>query len=206
MIENYIKNGRYIYSNGKLYDNKLKEDVSDLLRGIEMNKNEKTRENEPEIKEEVKDENIEETKIEPSKEITPETIDFSALPYNEYDKDLFISDDDTMMISFAQANPEFEDGSTFDNNISHYRIGKYFKEMKKPEHFLRLNYKPTNDSFSIVKFEYLKTVIKFFKEYSNKNKTEIDKLSIYVKHYYPVAILCTFDVAKIMVIIAQRDE
>ena len=206
MIENYIKNGRYTYSNGKLYDNKLKEDVSDLLRGIKMNKNEKTRENEPEIKEEVKDENIEETKIEPSKEITPETIDFSALPYNEYDKDLFISDDDTMMISFAQANPEFEDGSTFDNNISHYRIGKYFKEMKKPEHFLRLNYKPTNDSFSIVKFEYLKTVIKFFKEYSNKNKTEIDKLSIYVKHYYPVAILCTFDVAKIMVIIAQRDE
>ena len=43
MIEKYIKNGRYTYSNDKLYDNKLKEDVSDLLRGIEMNKNEKTK-------------------------------------------------------------------------------------------------------------------------------------------------------------------
>ena len=210
MIENYIKNGRYTYSNGKLYDNKLKEDVSDLLEGTKMNENIKVKENEPEIKKKVKAETNEEVKSEPVKEIMPEakieTMNFSALPYNEYDKDLFISDDYVMMVSFAQAHPEFEDGSTFDNNLSHYKFGKYFKEMIKPEHFLRLNYEPTNDSFSILKFEYLRATIKFFKEYSAKNKSEIDKLTIYVKHYYPVAILCTFDAVKIIVIIAQRGE
>lgn len=205
MIETYIKNGRYTYSNDKLYDNKLKEDVSDLLEGIKMNENVKVKENEPEIKKKINIEPIKEDK-EIMPETKTETMDFSALPYNEYDKDLFISDDYVIMVSFAQAHPEFIDGSTFDNNLSHYKFGKYFKEMIKPEHFLRLNYEPTNDSFSILKFEYLRATIKFFKEYSTKNKSEIDKLTIYVKHYYPVAILCTFDVAKIMVIIAQRGD
>ncbi len=205
MIEKYIKNGRYTYSNDKLYDNKLKEDVSDLLRGIEMNKNEKTKENEPEIKEEVKDE-IEEVKDETVKKdkdiYETKNLDKtdSYFDLNGFSKFQSLSDDGSMIISFAQSNPKF------DNNLYHYKFSKYFQNHLHPVTFLKLNYKSKNTSYSVLNFEHLRNAIIFFKEYAKKNNIEIDKISFYITHFYPVSLVCSFTEGKILIVIAQREK
>ncbi len=205
MIENYIKNGRYTYSNGKLYDNKLKEDVSDLLEGTEMNENVKVKENEPEIKEEVKAETNEEAKPESVKEdkdmYETKNLDKtdSYFDLSGFSKFQMLSDDGSMIISFAQTNPKF------DNNLYHYKFSKYFQHHIHPVTFPKLNYKSENTSYSLLNFEHLRNAIQFFKEYAKKNSIEIDKISFYIKHFYPVSLLCSFTEGKILIVIAQRE-
>ena len=197
MIESYLKNGRYIYSNGKLYDNKLKEDVSDLLEGIKMNENVKVKENEPEIKKEVKAKPVKEDKDMYETKNLDKTDSYFDL--NGFSKFQMLSDDGSMIISFAQANKKF------DNNLYHYKFSKYFQHHIHPITFPKLNYKSQNTSYSLLNFEHLRNTIKFFKEYAKKNSTEIDKISFYIKHFYPVSLLCTFNEGKILVVITQRE-
>lgn len=207
-INEKIKSGRYRYENGKLYDTKLKMDVSDRLKYYkpsdnDMEKHEEVKETEP-----IKENKDIETKEETVEEKSSLNREFDG----QYFDKIYLSDSNIIMIAFAKNNFDYN----IDTDITHYRINKSEKftdVISDKIHGLpKLDYSPekiTSNSSSYFSFELLNKIMSFFHEFSTKNKMEIDRVKLYVRNNYPLSIMAEYNTDykyRILAILANRIE
>lgn len=182
-----IKSGRYIYDSSKdsLYDTKLKEDVSDLLNGIDKSnlkgfskKDNRKPISEDKPVEEVKDETINENEKDDN---------FMLSEYK--DKHFaYLSIDNTMIISLEHA--------PF-TNLKEFKISKEFNEesMEKSSINLpHLSYEDNDNKIPTSHFngEKILEIMNFIKEVEKKKKINLDKIQFYVKNNYPITIISEY--------------
>ena len=182
-----IKGGRYIYDSSKdsLYDTKLKEDVSDLLNGIDKS-NLKEFSKKDDKKPVPEDKTIEEAKEETvNEDEKDDRFMFSEFKDKHF---LFLSMDNTMIVSLEHAPM---------NNLEGFKIAKEFNDepMEKGSINLpRFSYEDNNNEIptSFFNGDKIMNIIQFFKEVEKKKKYALDRIQFYVKHNYPITMIAEY--------------
>ena len=112
--------------------------------------------------------------------------------FSDYTTDLFISKDNTMLISLNRAG--------YDNDLNHYKIGKDFITDKplppdKIQYIKKsIRYDKRDERISKSDFFYdkIEKAIDFFNEYATKNKIKTEDIAIFSTYNHPITFICSY--------------
>lgn len=106
--------------------------------------------------------------------------------FSDYTTDLFISKDNTMLISLNRAG--------YDNDLNHYKIGKEFITDKPYNKFPSISYDKKDESISKSDFFFdkIEKALDFFNEYATKNKIKTEDIAVFSTYNYPITFICTY--------------